>query len=292
MSVEQEIRDIFTEADAEGFVHVREVDGDGEVGVLPDAPVVLASVFKIPILLEYARQVAKGTLEATERLTVTAEYRDGGIGTAGCLDDVSLTVRDLAHFMITQSDNAATDVLLRRVGLDNVHATLRGLGLDRTRLIGGCQELMATLLDDLGIASWEEFGDVDEERIRALPVRDPEQTTSSTSRETTSLLAAIWREEAGPAEACAEVRRIMYNQVWPHRLSSAFGDEVRIGAKTGTIMGIRNEAGVLEFPDGARYAAAVFLRPRGLGVRLPKADAAIGEAAKAAIDHLRSGGQP
>ncbi|MFF4415254.1 serine hydrolase [Streptosporangium sp. NPDC001559] len=285
------LRAVFEEAETEGFVHVREIDGDAEVCFGADDPVVLASVFKLPILLEYARQAADGKLERTERLTVTAADKDGGIGTSGCVDDVSLTLRDLAHFMMTMSDNAATDVLLRRVGLGNVHATLRELGLERTRLIGGCAELLGSVVTELGLSGLDDeegLAAVTEERIGSLAVRDPGRTTSSTPREVTTLLGLIWRDEAGPAEACAEARRILGNQIWPHRLSSAFGDEVKISGKTGTLWGIRNEAGVLEYPDGRRYAAAVFLRTRSFGLRLPKADAAIGRAVRVAIDHLRT----
>ncbi|ACZ88461.1 serine hydrolase [Streptosporangium roseum] len=287
------LREAFDDADVEGFIHVRDVDGDAETGLGADEPVVLASVFKVPIVLEYARQAAAGTLERTERLTVTAADKDGGIGTSGCADDVSLTLRDLAHFMMTMSDNAATDVLLRRVGLGNLHATLRGLGLERTRLIGGCAELLGSAVTELGLSGGhgifdeEELAGVSEERIRALSILDPERTTSGTPRETTTLLTRIWRDEAGPPEACAEVRRIMGNQIWPHRLSSGFGDEVKVSGKTGTLWGVRNEAGVVEYPDGRRYAVAVFLRTGSLGLRLPRADRVIGHAARVAIDHLR-----
>ncbi|WP_433225726.1 serine hydrolase [Microtetraspora malaysiensis] len=285
------LKEAFDDADVEGFVHVREVDGSAEIGLNPDEPVVLASVFKIPVVLEYAKQAAAGTLDRTERLTVTTADKDGGIGTSGCADDVSLTLRDLAHFMMTMSDNAATDVLLRRVGLDNLHATLRELGLGRTRLIGGCAELLGSMVIELGLSvenvSEEDLSGVSEERMRALSVLDPERTTSGTPRETTTLLSKIWRDEAGPAEACEEVRKIMGKQVWPHRLSSGFGDEVKVSGKTGTLPGVRNEAGVVEFPDGRRYAAAVYLRTDSLGFRLPQADAAIGRAARMAIGYLR-----
>ncbi|MFI6901576.1 serine hydrolase [Nonomuraea sp. NPDC050394] len=278
------MREIFDAAGAAGFVHAREVDGDAEVAFGADDPVVLASVFKIPIVLEYALQAAAGELERTERLMVTAADKDGGIGTSGCADDISLTLRDLAHFMMTMSDNAATDVLLRRVGLDRVHATLRSLGLSRTRLIGGCAELFEQVKQELGPVDLEKLTG---EQVRSLAIRDPERTTSGTPREITTLLSLIWRDEAGPAEACQEVRRIMGNQVWPHRLSSGFGDEVKVSGKTGTLWGVRNEAGVVEFPDGRRYAVAVFLRTVGLGLRDPAADAAIGRAARVAVDRLR-----
>ncbi|MER6584083.1 serine hydrolase [Nonomuraea sp. NPDC001023] len=265
-------------------MHARDLDGEAEIGLDPDAPVVLASVFKLPILLEYARQAAAGEVDRTERLTVTAADKDGGVGTSGCADDVSLTLRDLAHFMMSMSDNAATDVLLRRVGLDRVNATLAELGLGRTRLIGGCATLFESVVEELGTI---DVAGIPEERIRALAVRDPERTTAGTPREITTLLGLVWRDQAGPAEACAEVRDIMSRQIWPHRLSSGFPDEVRVSAKTGTLWGVRNEAGVVEYPDGGRYAVAVFLHGDNLAFRIPAADAAIGEAARLAVEHLR-----
>ncbi|MFI6603414.1 serine hydrolase [Nonomuraea sp. NPDC050536] len=294
------MREVFDEAGVRGFVHAVDLDGGAETGLDPDSPVVLASVFKIPIVLEYARQAAMGELERTERLTVTAADKDGGIGTSGCADDVSLTLRDLAHFMMTMSDNAATDVLLRRVGLERVNGTLSELGLWQTRLIGGCAELFKSVAEELVGPEAAEKGGIEleealaaalatatPERIRALAVRDPARTTAGTPRELTTLLGLIWRDEAGPAEACAEVRKIMGNQIWPHRMSSGFPDEVKVSGKTGTLWGVRNEVGVVEYPDKSRYAVAVFLHGDDLGFRIPAADAAIGKAARLAVDHLR-----
>ncbi|MEU4331922.1 serine hydrolase [Nonomuraea dietziae] len=281
------MRELFEAAGVEGFLHAREVDGVKEVCHGADDPVVLASVFKIPIVLEYARQAADGLLSRTERLPLTMEHRDGGIGTSGCADEIELSLRDLAHFMMSMSDNAATDALLERVGLERVNATLAELGLKNTRLVGDCRVLLGSVLTELGAGTLEELEQADPERIRTLSVLDPVRTSASTPRETTTLLTKIWRDEAGPAEACAEVRQIMGRQIWPHRLSSGFGDEVRVSGKTGTIFGIRNEAGVVEYPDGGRYAVAVYLRPRSLGYRLPAADAVIGAAARRAVDELR-----
>ncbi|WP_431896970.1 serine hydrolase [Nonomuraea sp. bgisy101] len=281
------MRELFEAADVEGYLHAREIDGDLEVCHGADDPVVLASVFKIPIVLEYARQAEAGLISRTERLPVTKEHRDGGIGTSGCADEVELSLRDLAYFMMSMSDNAATDVLLEKVGVDRVNATLAELGLTSTHLIGDCRVLLATVLTELGASSWEDLEGTAPERLRTLSVLDPARTSASTPRETTTLLAKIWRDEAGPAQACAEVREIMGRQVWPHRLSSGFGDDVRVSGKTGTIFGIRNEAGVVEYPDGKRYAVAVYLRPRSLGYRLPRADAVIGAAAREAVDELR-----
>ncbi|MGW6690852.1 serine hydrolase [Streptomyces sp. NPDC054961] len=287
-----ELRKIFDDADAEGFLHVREIDGDAEVAFGADDPVVLASVFKVPVALAYARRVAAGELDPTRRITVTAEFKEGGLGTDGCLDDVEMTLRDLAFMMLTMSDNAATDVVMHEVGLDAVHAALASLGLGRTRVVGDCRAMLTSMVPELGLDPTGDIeaqvADVDQELLLGLSVRDPERTTSSTPREMTSLLTALWRDEAGPPEACAEVRRIMGQQIWPHRLSVGFEDGVKVSGKTGTLWGVRNEIGAVEYPDGRRYAAAVFLRPRSMGFRLPRADAAIGLAARAAVDLLRA----
>ncbi|GAA4533325.1 serine hydrolase [Amycolatopsis samaneae] len=289
---------VFAEAGARGFVHAREVGvtGGPEVDVRADEPVVLASVFKIPVALAYAREVAAGRLAETDRTLVTSRYRIGGIGTAGCADDVELSWRDLALFMMTMSDNAATDTIYHRVGAATVDAVLDDLGLTRTRILGCCEDLFASMAIDLGVVPGEGAEkDVEAaleaatpDRLWQLSIMDPEKTTASTPREITTLLDAVWTDRAGVPEACERVRTIMAQQVWPHRLSSGFATGVRIAAKTGTLPAVRNEAGVVTYPDGRRYAVAVFTRAHSLEDRQPAVDAAIGRAGRLAVEHLRT----
>ncbi|WP_409462562.1 serine hydrolase [Amycolatopsis sp. GA6-003] len=291
--IQARIEAVFADAGTEGFLHAREIGVQGpEVSVGGDDPVVLASVFKIPVALAYAREVAAGRLDDTERTRVTARYRIGGVGTAGCADDVEMSWRDLAHFMLTMSDNAATDVLYRRLGQETVDRVLADLGLARTRLIGCCEDLFASVVADLGGTPESDlealFGEATPEQMDKLAVRDPERTTSSTPREITELLDAIWTDRAGEPEACERVRTIMAQQIWPHRLSSGFPSGVAVAAKTGTLPGIRNEAGVVTLGDGRQFAVAVFTRAHSLEDRLPAVDASIGAAARLALDHLQS----
>jgi beta-lactamase class A len=289
--VETKIADVFAAAGARGFVHAREIGGGPEVAVGADDPVVLASVFKIPVAVAYAREVVAGRLDETERTRVGKRYRIGGIGTAGCADDVEVSWRDLALFMLTMSDNAATDVVFHRVGQDAVDRVLADLDLRGTRLIGCCEDLFASVLADLGA---EEDADLDAvfagatpEQLRKLAALDPERTSASTPRETTALLDAIWTDRAADPAACERVRSMMARQIWPHRISAGFPSDVAVAAKTGTLPAVRNEAGVVSYPDGRRFAVAVFTRADSLAERQPAVDAAIGEAARLAVHHLR-----
>ncbi len=101
-----------------------------------DAAVVLptASVGKVLLLVETARQVEAGELDPAQPLPRLAEdaVQDSGIWQLLAAD--RLCVDDLAHLVGIVSDNLATNVLLRRVGLDRVQRTADHLGLRHTRL--------------------------------------------------------------------------------------------------------------------------------------------------------------
>ena len=282
--------DRFRAAGAAGFLHAREIDGDRTVGYRADELVVTASVFKIPVMVELARRFDNGDPAPTERVRVKPDDRVlGPTGLSAMLDEAELSWRDLAQLMMSVSDNTATDVIMRRVGLDAINATLAELGLERTTLIGDCRALLGSLTEDTGLRldSDDRTGD-DAERLSRWRSLDPTRTSRTTPEEMTRLLAMVWRDEAGSPEACAEARRIMATQVWPHRLTSGFPDGVTLAAKTGTLPGIRNEAGVVTYPDGARYAVAVFTRADSYVDRRPEVDGVIGAAAFTAVEALRS----
>ncbi|MGC0362324.1 beta-lactamase class A [Rhodococcus sp. 27YEA15] len=287
-TAQQEIAAVLADANTDAYVHARDIDSDTEFGYGADEGVILASVFKIPVVLEYARSVAAGTLDPTEFATVTEEFRSGGIGVGGCADDVTATWRDLALLMMSFSDNAATDFIYARLGLENIVSNLTALGLENTNLVRDCRGLFASVYADLGteVGTLREFPPLDV--LKTMAILDPARTNSSTPREITKLLAAIWRDEAAPASACDEVRTIMAKQVWPHRLSSGFPDEVTVAAKTGTLALVRNEAGVVTYPDGKRYAVGVFTKSHELTKRAPKIDAAIGTVGRIAVDAIRA----
>jgi beta-lactamase class A len=245
-------------------------------------------VFKVPIAVAYARAVAAGQLDPTQPVRVTAADRSGGVGTAGCADDVEMSWRDLALFMISMSDNGATDVVLRRVTLAAVQEVLDDLGLTAIRVAGGCADLFATILGELGIGGPAELAGVPPERLWALSALDPSRALhSGTPREVTALLAAIWRDDAGPPDACSAVRSMMRRQIWPIRLAAGFRDGIEVASKTGTLLAVRNDAGVVTLSDGTQYAVAVFTRADSLAERRPDIDAAIGTAACLAVEHLR-----
>jgi beta-lactamase class A len=271
--VEGELADDFAAAGVTGYLHAVDVGTGAEVGVDPDAPVVTASVFKLPVLVELCRQFAAGERAPTDRLRLPAGRRTlGPTGLSVMLDEADLSLRDVAYLMMSVSDNHATDALLGLLGRERVNAAMAALGLPGTVLEEDCAGLFRLIESD-GLDA----------------VLDPATTNRSTPRETTTLLRRIWTADGVPAAAGAEIRRILALQVWPHRLTSGFpDDDVRVSGKTGTLSHVRNEVGVVEYPDGGTYAVAVFLRLPGREFRNPVADRVIGTAARLAVDHLRA----
>ena len=283
----------FRAADVDGFLHAVDLDSGREITHGADRPVVLASVFKVPVLLELFRQGAEDVLDLTEPVLVPVEGRSPGpFGISMMLDPIRMSLRDLAWLMMGISDNAATDVICDAVSIDAVNATITRLGLKETVLIGACRDLFASMAEDLGATGLDVLEAVDltdATVIDSLRALDPLVTSRSTPRDVTALLAQIWRDEAATPEVCADVRRILGLQVWPHRLAAGFQEDgVRTSGKTGTLPRWRNEAGVVEYPDGGRYAVAVFTRSNATTLKNPAADAAIGAAARQAVDLLRA----
>ncbi|MFI6900215.1 serine hydrolase [Nonomuraea sp. NPDC050394] len=282
---EIELGEVFAAAGVEGWLHAVDVDGGRECGYQPDEARPIASVFKVPLLVELCRQADAGLVDLAERVLVPAEGRTSGpTGLSAMRDEVTISLRDLAYLMIAVSDNASADVLVERVGLDAVNAMLAGFGLHGTRVTMNGATMLDSMAEDSG-HGWP-FQDLDElARMRAL---DPARTNSSTPRELTRLFAMIWRDEAASAGLCGWMREVFALQVWPHRLAAGFPyDDVDVSGKTGTLPTIRNEVGVVEYPDGGRYAVAVFTRSFSPAVNQPRADAVIGTAAHMAVDHLR-----
>ncbi|EOD63989.1 serine hydrolase [Amycolatopsis vancoresmycina] len=253
-----------------GFLHARRLGTADSLGLAADSPVVLASVVKVPLAYEFARQVAAGQLDPADRVHASAADRLGGTGSAGFADDVSYSLRDAALLALTVSDNTAADLLFDRVGVDNVRSLLAELGLTRTTVVGAPRDLLRTIIEDTSAGS----------PLRAL---DPLRTSATTPREMTTLLSAIWADDVG-----APVREWMSAQVSWHRLTAGFPPEVAVAGKTGTMPGIRNEIGVATYPDGAAYAVAVFTAGGAETLRRPDIDRAIGAAARAAVGQLRS----
>ncbi len=110
-------------------VAARNLASGAELAIAADDLYPMASCFKIPIMVEVMRQVDAGILRLDDRLTLTEADKSPGGTLIHCHEGLRPTVRDLLYLMITLSDNTATDMLWRLLGLGSVNETMRELGV-------------------------------------------------------------------------------------------------------------------------------------------------------------------
>ena len=282
---------------AEGFEGVLGVSvkhlGTGEAASLNGGELFpTASVFKVPVIVALYRQVDAGAVSLDEKVVLREEDKVPG---SGILKELSpgleITLRDLVTLMMIVSDNTATDLVVERVGLENVNATLRRLGLERTRVVADCRDILFDLIGLNDLPDEEKTLDLFRERARAAVLKGSwslgvENNDVTTPDEMLRLLEMIVEGEAASRESCDAILETMSRcQTGSYRIGKYLPREkVEIAHKTGSLPGIRNDAGVVTLLDGGdRYIISCFTRE---AADVYAAEEAIARASKAVYDHF------
>lgn len=235
-------------------------------------PAVSASVVKVSIALETLTAFTDGRLDPAAVVELPAEDRTPGpTGLSASPADARAGLGELATPMLTISDNEAADVLLRRVGIAAVNTRSRALGLNDSVIVSDLRTMIASLAHDTGFPDWAAmtaWTDADQapdalasflSRLVAARALDPIKATRTTAADTAQLLRLVWRGQAGPADVCTRLRALLAGQVSRTRIASGFPPDVRVAAKSGSLMGVvRNEAAIVTDPDDRSWAVAVF----------------------------------
>lgn len=286
------IRATFDDAGARGWLHAVSLDHpDQTVALDPDVVVPIASVYKLPLLAAFCHLIDAQELNPRELVTLAPEDRiPGPTGLSILQDPVTMSLRDLAVWMMAVSDNAAADALLNRVGVDRLTQLLQSFGLEHTWVRRGAAGNLSELRRRTGTSDVDAAFAVlaDNDQTDPVGMYDAAGMSASSARDMTTLLASLWSGRLLSEEQTAFAQKVMQQQVFSQRLASGFPyDGVRVAGKTGTFGALRHEVGVVVMPGGDAYAVAVFTHAARGDYRLPRVDAAIGEAARLAVDQLR-----
>lgn len=186
-----------------------------------DTPVTAASVIKIPVMIEAFRAAEAGELSLEERHALADEERMPSCGTLKAMHTgVEMTLLDLVKLMIIVSDNTATNILIRRLGMENVNNTLRALGCTQTTL----RRLL-----------------FDREASRKGLVN------TITAGEIGMLLEKLWRGEVVSEAASRAMMDILRDQRLNGKLPFFLhGQGIAVAHKTGEDDGVTHDVGVIE----------------------------------------------
>ena len=201
--------------------------GFGENEAFPSA-----SLIKVLVLAELLRRADSGSLSLAEEVCV---------GPGDLVEDSEMlearelpapvSCWDLAEGMITVSDNAATNLLIRRVGAGNVNALAGGLGLRRTSL--------RRAMMDFGARS-----------------RGEENTTSASDM--VALMREIWAGSTLTDGSRNLALGLLLGQRPLSKIRVPLPPGARYAHKTGELEGVEHDAGIVLVP-GRSFALAVLV---------------------------------
>lgn len=249
---------------ADWALYVKYTGSGEEICVNADGLMDTMSTIKIPILVTLYRMADAGELDLAQTFSLETRFKRFGTGVLQYMDDgMIFTLRDAATLMIIESDNTATDYCYEAVGgPDAVNATMRELGFSDIKVLGDCFEWFSALagvidpaLGELGPADLFRAGYPDlapQDWIRArdgFHFKDGRPFSQASPRALGQLLELIWNDSCASPSACAEMRRILHNQVSRTRLPK-YLPEAKVAHKTGDFGPfIANDVGVIESRD-------------------------------------------
>ena len=197
---------------------------------LPDTVFPQASSIKLTVLLELLRQEQEGKLSLEEKHTLRRSEMTTGdpdpilnkLGDA----TVTMSLRDLAVFMIALSDNTATNILINRLGMENINAGIQHLGLKETKL-----------------------------RRRMIDLEAARQGNEnvSTPREMLALLEKVFQGDALDAPHTQEFLRILRlpKDTYQSDFRRALPPDLTIADKAGSLDAVRCDSGIIEISGHA-----------------------------------------
>lgn len=125
-TLEQRLSEIDSDYQGELGVFVQDLGSGESVSLRDDEPWYLASMIKVPVAVAVLEQVDAGELALDDRVELRAsDFVDGAGETNWNSPGDRVSVRFLFEQMLVHSDNTATDVLIRMVGLEQVNAVVR-----------------------------------------------------------------------------------------------------------------------------------------------------------------------
>jgi beta-lactamase class A len=212
-------------------VAFRTLDGKTEWFSRADDVFHAASTMKIPVMIELFHQVREGKLKLDEPLIVKNEFHslvDGSIFTLDPADDSETdlykavgqtrTLSQLCELMITVSSNLATNLLVERLGVDNIRATVHALHADGMSVLRGVEDNKAY---------------------------EKGMNNTTTARGLLVLLEAIAKGQAVDPDSSRQMVEILARQKFNEAIPAGLPSGTRVAHKTGELPKVHHDAAIV-----------------------------------------------
>jgi beta-lactamase class A len=228
-----EINRIIGLSGAEVSVIYRPLSGaaGGEILINPDVVYHAASTMKVPVMIELFREVDAKAIKLDDSIPVSNVFHsivDGSEFTLTSSEDAdgpvflaigkTMTYRELCEQMITISSNLATNVLMEKLGVEKIRATVTRLNAPGMNVLRGVEDQKAF---------------------------DKGMSNQTTARALVTLLTAIANGTAASKSSCEEMQEILKRQKFNDGIPAGVPKEIAVGHKTGTITAIHHDAAIV-----------------------------------------------
>lgn len=219
---------------ADVAIAFRLLDDSHELLYRADEPFHAASTMKIPVMIELFHQVKERKLKLKDSLVVKNEFHsivDGSVYTLDAKDDSEAelykaigqkrTLGQLCELMITASSNLATNLLIEKLGVENIRASVTQLNADGMNVLRGVEDNKAY---EKGL------------------------NNTTTARGLLVLMEAIAKNKAVDAKSSRQMVEILKRQKFNEGIPAGLPAGIPVAHKTGEITKIHHDAAIVYAP--------------------------------------------
>ena len=208
-------------------VFVWDYDTGNYADINGDAIYSAASIIKIPVLLQLFKSIEANQVSLYDRMALTDYYRAEGSGSLQFkAENSTYTLDTLARYMITESDNSATNMLMAKIGsMVDVNQGIRDWGIKTTH-----------------VETW-------------LP--DLQGTNQTTARDLARMLYNIENPKFLSNESSVRILDYMGHVKNDRLIPAGLGAGASIVHKTGDIGKMLGDAGIVTTVNGKKYIVVI-----------------------------------
>jgi len=198
-----------------------------------------ASTMKTPVMIEVYKQAGEGKFSLNDSIELKNEFKsivDGSSFSLDSTDDSEFelykhigekrTIAALLYQMIIVSSNFATNLIIQKVGAENVTQSMRELGAKDIQVLRGVEDNKAF---EKGLVN------------------------TTTAHDLAMIFEKIAKGEAVNADASQAMVDILLDQKFNEIIPALLPSNVKVAHKTGSITHVHHDSGIVILPDGRKY---------------------------------------
>ena len=227
-------------------VAVYDFETGEEILIKPDEAYHPASTIKVHVMMEVFRQAGQGLFRLGDRLPIINSFTsiaDGSKFSLNVNDDAEQTlyprigetetIAELTRLMIVRSSNLATNILVEKVGAENVNDFIQALGIDGVKFIRGIEDNAAFRLG---------------------------MNNSATARGLTQTMELIAKKKAVSEQASETMIEILLGQEFNESIPALLPNSVKVAHKRGWNGNIYHDTGIVYPGDRKPYVISIMTR--------------------------------